>query len=259
MSEKLKILIGISSIVATNKSLRKAMDTYFWLKHYHDSGVVAQKYSAQLARQCNISERTLWTRLKIMKSYDLIKTRDGIIYLASFDDVCKQFDIQKKFYYVKYDNDEEISLEHLLMAKAVFEGKKRQRRAFRFHAKKFGIDRLLCDVTGSRDLQRQAVLRACITAFTNPEFYHESEISILNRLNPDDNYSCNKLAGMFNLKSAASGSYIKGILTKRKLISVQKRLFESERKIRESILGVVYYSRKTAKTFLIMTDNIELV
>ena len=264
MTEKVKILYNIPSLTHGDKTLRKAFETFFWLKHYNDNGIITD-YSRQtkdLADQCHISMRTLWSRIQLMKKYRLIRIvrvdKNNVIELQSWKTIRKIYEIKhEKFYYIS--TDEDTNLEHVLIAKAHQEGQKRQVAAFNRRVKENNLRNELHSVTGGEGFNRQAVIKSCITAFKFPSLFTETEIAYLNRLRADSQYNCRKIALSMGCKSASSGTYIKQVLQREGLIRVTKRKYESEERFRFSTLGKVFYNRRNKKTFLIMPDLIDVL
>ena len=270
IAKKIKILKNIPTIAVRDKSLTKAFETYFLLKHHYDNGIVTNitKNARNIAKICQISERTLWTRISLLKSYKLAKKIPGGISLASWDDIAKKFKIKKYFYYVNYEKI--VQLELVLEAKALLESKKGMQAAYKLKVNKNPeLKNDLIRISGSKEFSRRAVLRCAMQAFTNPELYTTQEIEILNAYNSednlkyycaDDNLNCFSIAQMFNnRKCAASGSYTKQKLAKAGLITYEHRKIESSQRVRKTNLGCIYYSRTTKQTILIMPDNVEII
>jgi len=260
-NKKIKILKNIPTLVAGDKTLQKAFETYFHLKHHFENGVVTNitKNSKTIAQNCQISERTLWTRLGLLKSYKLAKKTFGGISLASWDEICKKYNLKKFFYYVTYENI--CQLEYVLEAKALLECKKRMQAAYKFKVNKnLELKNELCRITGSKELNRRAVLCCAIQAFTNPELYTPEEREMLKMHNSDDNLNTLTIAEIFNnRRSSRSGSYTKQKLAAAGLIKYNHRKYESRERVREASIGSIYYSRPTKETILILADNIEII
>lgn len=259
-SKKIKILKNIPSIAAGDKSLLKAFETFFYLKHHYDAGIISSysKNAGKLAGCCHISERTLWTRISLLKRYKLAKVKEGRLILASWDDICTKFKTKKYFYYAKF---KDVQLELVLEAKALFESKKRMQAAYKLKINNNpGLKQELCRISGSKEFSRRAVLRCAMQSFTNPELYNAAEIEMLTAHNSDDNLNCFSIAEMFNNRtSSRSGTYTKRKLVAAGLIRVEHRRMESTVRQRQTPIGCVYYSRPTKRTFAIMPDNIDII
>jgi hypothetical protein len=261
MSAKIKILKNIPTQIASDKTLKKAFETFFYLKHHYDNGVVLNisKNIKTIAEQCQISERTFWTRLALLKSNKLAKKTPGGILLASWDDICEKFNVKKYYYYVKYEKI--VQLELVLEAKAILEAKKRMQAAYKIKVNKNPeLREALCNITGSDIFSRRAVLSCVIKAFTNPELYTKDEIEMLNAYNSDDNMNTYRIAEIFNnRRSSSSGTYTKRKLAKVGLLQFEHRRFKSEPRVRKTTIGCVYYSRPQKLTFAIMPDLVEII
>lgn len=256
---KLKIPYGVPSAVVANKSLRKAWDTFLWLKHIYDSGIITSysHFSAELAEECNISERTFWNRLKLMKKYKLVKIDERNIVLASWSSLVQKYKLSNKFYYIKYEDDAKI--EFFLIAKAIQEAKKRKANMFKVEVMKHELGKELLAVCGTRELSREAVLSTSINAFINPSLFQYYELELLASLNADNNYNCNRIALMLGCNSASSASYTKRKLINNNLIKVTHRKFDSNERSRYHASGIVQYSHRNKKTFLTIPDLIQVL
>ncbi|MFA6924689.1 MAG: hypothetical protein WC223_10620 [Bacteroidales bacterium] len=262
---KVKVLKQIPTIIATNKPLIKAFETYFLLKYHYSNGIISNfsKNQKSVAEVCNISVRTLWTRLKILKENNLITVTGSNIKFSSWDFLCEKFNIRKNFYYIKLNNsnnDGILKLEYLIRLKALQEAKKRMQYAFKAKVKQSSdVYNEFCCITGAENgkLSRRAVLNSAIECFKNPAmFTPDEQFFLLNCFNADDNMNCLTIARMFNNNSASSGTYLKRILEKSGLIEIEKRIIESIERCRKAIMGTVFYSRPTKQTILIMPDNL---
>lgn len=261
MTEKIKILKNIPTIAAGDKTLKKAFETWFHLKHHYDQGLVknVSKNIYNLAQKCQVSERTLWTRIYLLKRYKLAKkTKDGLM-LSSWDDICKKFKVKKYFYYVNYEKI--VQLELVLEAKAILESKKRMQSAYKLKVNKNPeLKEALCGIIGSSNFSRRAVLECAIKAFVNPELYTPDQRTMLNAHNSDDNLNTYSIAEMFNnRRSSSSGTYTKRKLEAAGLIKVNHRKYDSALRARDTSIGCVFYSRPTKRTFAIMPDNVEII
>lgn len=261
---KIKVLKEIPTKISSVKPLIKAFETYSYLKYYYTNGIITNctRNQHSIAKMCNISVRTLWTRIQLMKDFKLATVINGNITLAKWDTVCEKFSIRKRFYYIKINNDNEnnCKLEYIIKLKALQEAKKRMQTAFKFKVKESSIlYNEFCRITGAEDgkLSRRAVLNNAINCFQNPSAYTlDQQYFLLNSFNSDDNLNCRTIANMFNNFSASSGTYLKKILEKHGFITIEKRIYESVQRCREAIMGTVYYSRPTKNTILIMPDNL---
>ncbi|MEI7597267.1 MAG: hypothetical protein WCK02_16075 [Bacteroidota bacterium] len=264
MSDKLKILKGIPTAAANDKLLRKAFDTFFALKHAVVEGEILN-YSAKaemLAINCKISTRTFWTRIELMRKAKLIRTKNGKLIFASWDCVCKKYNLPKYFYYIKPEIHENTKIEFILEAKAIKEAQLRRRSAFygKVLTNKYAETEYR-RITGFKKLSRTAVMEYAVDCFKNPSKYSENDTYFLSEyLNPDNNLSCNAISVYLNnRKSKSSGTYTKQKLARYKLITCAHRTVMSNERTRTSILGTVKWNSVKKQTFLILVDMIEVV
>lgn len=264
MTEKIKILYGLASRTVGDKSLRKAVETFLWMKFYHEEGRMAinQRSIAVMAAECRISARTMHKRISLMNKYLLVRiSQQGgkkFVELESWEKVKTVFEIRnKKFYYVR---PQRISkLEHMIIARAIRENQRRQEMAVDRKIKEDDKGNVARHVTGGGLNTRQALLKSSIMAFRYPSSYSPEEMSYLNSIRPDVQLNCRTIAKMIGCSSPSTGTYTKNLLNDNGLIRVTKRRVESEERKRESNIGKVFYNRRSKKTFVILPDLIDVL
>lgn len=259
---KIKVLIGLPYALSKDKDLRKAMETFIFLKHFHSNGTI-WNYSSragEMAEECNISIRTFWTRLNTLSGYKLIRKRSGNLSLASWDDVMKMFKIQKKdFYFTRAEKyNSKRRLEYFLETKALQEKKAEMKSAFTRKFNKYSdLRHFIISNVGVNNLEQviEALFDLQLLNFMlrkNAEKYNFLQV-----LNPDFNLNVESLAFFFDeRKSKNSGTYTKHKLWGYGFINVERRVLKSNKRARYSALGTVRYNRKTKQTFLHLPDNI---
>ena len=261
---KLKILKLIPTVTADNKALRKAFETFFLLKHHVVEGEVYgySSKSAMLSELCCISTRTFYTRLELMRKAGLVKTKKGKLVLASWDAVCKKYNVRKNFYYIREDIYENTKVEYIIEAKTIQEAQKRRANAFyaKIACNRFA-EAEYRNITGFAKTSRRAILEYVIDCFKNPSKYNEDErYFLLSFANPDEHLSAKAISSLINGRMSASmGTYTKRKLMRNKLASLQHRIIQSNELPREAIQGKVYYSRAIKKTILILADKLDVI
>jgi hypothetical protein len=253
MSAKLRILIGVPTLLADQKKLLKAVSAFYALKAEYKTSVIID-YSekiTQLAELCFCSPRTLYTRLKELQHFGLVKCISGRIELVSYSKLHEILQVKEnkgKYHYKKPT----AKPEYILRATAIQENLDNQ------EARVLGIIEKYSKGSGlsiaEKKQKKEADLQRLIVAFKNPALLHQGIEDILYR--PDVAISQSKLASIYGLKSQGSGLYWQTVLKKHKLLQIESRLIESNFRCRHSSLGTVFYSRKTQKTYCQMPNKI---
>lgn len=259
---KIKVLKNLPYALCKDKNLRKAIETFLFLKHYHPNGTIwnFSSRAGEMAEECNISIRTLWTRLGTLTENKLISKRNGILSLASWDQVMAIFKIkQKNFYFTRTEKyNSKRRLEYFLETKAFQEKRVEMKNAFNREFK------------SSRELRQTIVSNVGVS---EPEKVIEALFDLqlhnfrkristedsdyLNLLNPDFNLNVASLAFLFDSReSKSSGTYTKSKLLYYGFVRIEKRQLESANRARSCTLGTVFYCREKKQTVLQLPDNI---
>lgn len=252
MSAKLRILIGVPTLLAGQKTLLKAVGSFYALKAEFKTGVILS-YSSKLERLselCFCSERTFRTYLKVLEKKELVKISSGRIELVSWEKLHTILQVTEnkgKYHYKK----QTVKPELILRAAAIQENLERQEGCVLGIIEKYNKGSRLS--IGEKKQKREADLQRLIAAFKNPALLHHGIEDIF--YNPDVAISQKTLANMYGLKSQGSGSYWQAILKKNKLIEIENRHFESGVRSRLSKLGKVHFSNKTMKSYLQMPNK----
>ncbi|MFY9307808.1 MAG: hypothetical protein WAQ28_02045 [Bacteroidia bacterium] len=253
MSTKLRILKGIPTLLADQKKLLKPVSVFYCLKAAYKTSVIIDYNGkiTQLAELCYCSPRTLYTRIKELHKLGLIKITSGRIELVSYSKMHEAIKVKEnrgKYHYKK----QTAKPEYILRAAAIQENLDRQ------EARVMGIIERYNEGSGLSDAEKkqkkEADLQRLIVAFKNPALLHRGIEDIFYQ--PDVAISQNTLASIYGLKSQGSGLYWQIVLKKHKLLQIESRLIESNVRCRHSSLGIVFYSRKTQKTYCQMPNKI---
>lgn len=234
------------------------------MKHHFDNGKI-EKYCAnenEIAALCNISTRTLWTRIQILREQNLVHSNNGTLILASWNDICNKYQVKQYFYYIKKEVYDNTKLEYILEAKTIQEAQKRREVAFRAKLERNKLAKAqYLRITGSLNLSRTAVMERASDCFRSPStFNNDDKYFLLEGINADENLSCNSVAFLINQRTcASSGSYTKAKLMRNKLIAVEHRRIESNERARKSIYGTVFFNRGGKTTFLILPDKVSVL
>ena len=253
MSEKLRILKGVPTLLADRKKLLKPVSVFYCLKAAYKTSVVID-YSLkikQLAELCYCSPRTLYTRIKELKELGLIKITSGRIELVSYSKMHEIIQVKEnkgKFHYKK----QIAKPEYILRAAAIQENLDSQEACVLGIIEKYNKGSGLS--TADKKQKREADLHRLIVAFKNPALLHQGIQDIIYR--PDVAISQRSLASIYGLKSQGSGLYWQTVLKKHKLLQIESRLIESNVRCRYSPLGTVFYSRKNKKTYCQLPNKI---
>jgi len=264
MSEnsKVKVLKGLPIALCKDKDLRKAFETFIYLKYYHANGTV-WKYSKRagyLASECNVSIRTFWTRLNCLTKNKLVRKLNRTLYLSSWNHVMKVLNIKEKdFYYTKVEEyNSKRRLEYFEETKGFQEKRVEMKQTFIWKFKEHPEPRYaIVSNVGVSDPEKviEALLNLQVLNF---KVRKDCEVdNPLNLLNPDFNLNVESLAFLFDeRKSKSSGTYSKQKLWAWCFIEIEKRQTKSLKRTRFCILGTVFYNRGKKQTFLQLPDNI---
>jgi hypothetical protein len=242
--EKLKILKGIPTLLAESKYMRKIVAVYYVLKMNHPSSTIHNlpERMKELAEECNISQRNLYTRVKEMKKEKLVKVKGGSLILCSYQELHEILGVDDKlenYHHKKFTSKPE----YILRTLAIKENFSKQEKAIKRKLEKRNKSSGLSDVEFQR--QKEAVMNHLIWCFKNSVELRPDELYV----NPDVAISQSTLAIMFGLKSASGGHYWQKVLEKEKLIAVESRILRSsDYTLRKSPLGTVFFSRTIRKT-----------
>lgn len=246
--EKNKILIPklIPTNVCTDKTVRKALSTYFYLKHISSSGKLP--ITTSIAKLCFISYPTLRTRIielekigaaKITwKQYGEKKVPEAI-FLCSWTELAKLFLLPRrvKFYYLPNDKN----IEHRLIFLIGKESIKAQNNAIRVKKSKT----LIFSKTTNEGLYNGLKL----------DFTHSQYSAFVNcNINPMATLSRQTLAFRAGCKHrTAGGYYVKLFAGKGWLIDEPGEIITSQVRARTSLLTLdkrIKWNENTQQTFL---------
>ncbi len=251
--DKIRVLKGVASVLADNKKLLKSVGIFYALKSIYTTGVIIdyQSKADVLAEACFCCPRTFYTRVNELKALGLITVSDNRMNLASYDTLHKILDItvdKQRYRYLKVP----AKPEYILRTTAIKENFERQEAAIQGKIEKYNKGSGLS--IAEKMQKKEADLQRLIVEFKNSALLHRDTQDIL--YHPDVAISQNTLASIYGLKSQGSGLYWQKVLQKHKLIQVENRLIESSNRCRNSRLGIVFYSRKTQKTYCQMPNGI---
>lgn len=252
-AEKIRVLRGVASVLADNKKLLKSISVFYTLKSIYSNGVIldAQSKTNILSEACFCCPRTFYTRLNELKKLGLISVIDNRTNLASYEKLHQVLDItvdKQRYRYLKVP----VKPEYVLRTTAIKENFERQEAAIQGKIEKYNKGSGLSIV--EKQQKREADLQRLIVEFKNSALLHRDTQDIL--YHPDVAISQNTLAFIYGLKSQGSGLYWQKVLQKHKLIKIENRKIESSNRCRNSRLGIVFYSRKTQKTYCQMPNGI---
>lgn len=251
--EKIRILKGVASVLADNKKLLKSVSVFYALKSIYTNGVILNctEKTKDLAEACFCSPRTFYTRINELKKLGLVSVLSNRLNLASYDKLHQLLEItveKQRYRYLKVP----VKPEYILRTTAIKENFERQESAIQGKIEKYNKGSGLS--IAEKMQKREADLQRLIVEFKNSALLHRDTGDIL--YHPDVAISQNTLAFIYGLKSQGSGLYWQKVLQKHKLIKVENRKIESDVRCRQSRLGVVFYSRKTKKTYCQMPNEI---
>jgi hypothetical protein len=254
MPNKLKILRGLPTNIAHNKKLLKTVSAFLVLKAEINTSILLD-YPGKikhLARWCQCSQRTFYTRMKEMMKMGWIKLSGYNMELTSYKKFYESIGCESSsqfFYYKKHI----VKAEYILRTLAIQENFNRQEGAMRRKIEK--------EYQGSGPSVNYKAVKAAAKHRLVSDFIHTKDYRKHDhfRYNPDVAIGQERMASIFGLKSASSGFYWQKVLTLEKLIAVTKREVESDCRCRKSPMGKVYFSRKTQKTYCQLPNRVTVL
>lgn len=224
----------------TNRMIR-AVDTFLCLKSLTTTGVI-QNYNSQidqLAHFAQITKPSFYNRLQYLHDRKLIEKKGGNIYLTSWKNFGKFFDIDcSHFLTIKYNPDDKRKIYQIISALEIQIAQQRQRDYFILKISKNpdikrAIETLMIDagadgkklndpVYFQKTLwQLQLLSFEQLTPGTDTNF-------LLNIFRADVNRCVTTIQAAYGYKSKQSISYIKKILSLNGIIQVRKQVTVSK-------------------------------
>lgn len=264
----------MSLAVAGNKRLRKALSLYLYLKALDDNGCGRMQFVnfiKQAANDLHVHERTIKNWLKLAIEFELLSEtykRSGTYSFLSWIELSRKYQcLSNRFYYIKVQNIN-FKFEYILERYAIEEKLNQCRKAcqnkYNYNLVKeelenvvseLGITKSLTDLKNCRNFD---FLTAGMHLTENQRFF-------LNIANPDINVGYKRFSQIFNYNSRGGFAYMKRILSKYGLISIESRQYPvkeefrhlmSKMASRKTQLGQVNYFRPIRTLVLTLCDNI---
>ncbi len=246
MLNKVKIPKLLSSAIACSRELVnvyetspviKIYETFLYLKSISTSGKIqpmaGESYHAfvcRLSETCMLSKNSMYTRIALLNTEELLKKDiHNCITLASWKTVREKLNIHKnqEFYEIKI-TDQTPKLEYILKTYALKENKDQQQYMFGIKSTnnriKEAIKSVFPVVPQSSVELRELIVKMQIATFK----MRSDSYDIIHSLRADDNLSLHGIRRLYGFKSTKSSTYMKRVLEKLKLITVEKRVFLSK-------------------------------
>lgn len=235
---KLKILKGLPAKIAGDKML-KPVSTFLVLKTLYKSGTIFNfsERKKEIAPFCDISPRTLHTRVKELIALKLVRFDGKTLCLSSYSTLYELIGIAgSKHHYIKHEH----KAEHLIKLLALKENIRSQEKE---------IYRKLKDRCESEGITHEEAQSAELSRFVKA--FKDGDHHYFNFVFPEATLSQSTIARLYNLtyygpdgeSRNSSGQYWQDKFKKMGLIKTEYRQIEGG-KTRHTRLGFVFWSRQ---------------
>ena len=264
--EKIKVLKGVPFAIRHDKSLMKAFETFCYLKHYYNGHIWKYfKRIDDIADKCEISPRTLNTRIYTMKKAGWIRTINGHIVIESWESLLRIYHIKESaFYFTKIELwKDQQKLEFFLETKDSQEHKKFMFKAYKRKCMEdVEFRKEICRKAGISDSDIELLPDAHLSLlFSN--FLNSIDCGVNstpNRYNPYFNVNCKTGAALlYNRTSPSSFTYTKRKWVRFGLAWVEKVSLTSEKWAGSCTLGTRSWNDDTKHSFLTLPDNVVIL
>lgn len=251
---KIRVLQGLAGCIVGDRAYRKSIPVFIRLKYLYQTGSIFDytKRMEFLAQLCGISERSLYTRLNELKKLKLITINHSskTLNFVKWETLYDLLGLHESAGYNYIRVPDGIPVELLFRRLAIFELHQVQNQAIYRKLKR--RDRG-SEVSIPFEERKKLEIDRLLWHFKmNVPLPEDEDVPI----NTDTHVSLRRIADLFGLKSQTSGIYWQRRLVKYSLIRVENRLVVSLKRCRQSILGHVFYSRKTKETLLQLPNSI---
>lgn len=251
---KTKIITQIALQTAANKPLKRAFAFYFSLKTINTDGFFQSSGYAATAKSLKITLPTFYSRLALLKQFNLSVNTKKQFTLISYEKACQLYNCQYKYYYTTQP-DIQLALDGL----AIKIRKQAMSAAFQRKLQKYpAIAESLEQITGLERTNKnfqEAIIGSLIQDHVN---FSRPDNLDLYTLNADDNMNYITLSLLFGYNSRGGMAYKKRKLEAAGIAKAVKRQYSINMHRYSSNQGNVCYFRPDKSRVLTLCDKVIL-
>ena len=249
---KTKIITQIALQTAANKPLKRAFAFYFGLKTINTDGFFQSSGYAATAKALKITLPTFYSRLALLKQFNLSVNTKKQFTLISYEKACTLYNCQFKYYYTAQPD-----LQLTLDALAIKIRKQAMQAAFFRKLNKYpAIAQTLKQITGletSAPGFQEAVIDSLVQDHVK---FSQPQNSDLYALNADDNKNYTTLSTLFGYNSRGGMAYKKRKMAAAGIAKAVTRQYSINPHRYSSKQGNICYFRPDKARILTLCDNL---
>lgn len=251
---KAKIITQIALQTAANKPLKRAFAFYFSLKTINTDGFFQSSGYAATAKALKITLPTFYSRLALLKQFNLSVNTKKQFTLISYEKACQLYNCQFKYYYTTQP-DLQLTLDALAIK---LKKQAMQAAFFRKLSKYPAIAESLKQITGLETNSpgfQEAVVSSLVqdhVKFSRPDNLD------LYALNADDNMNYATLSTLFGYNSRGGMAYKKRKLAAAGIAKAEPRQYSINPHRYSTKAGNICYFRPDKSRVLTLCDNVIL-